>query len=469
MAPVRLRGRFLLCRTPRRSGRRYGSAGLPFELDPSAWWTGLTQSAWVRQMGVVLGVTLLSWPVARLLQGWLAPRDETERREVRVFRALIRASIWPVFALGLSAVVLEIWRKASPATLGETIGERSSVLPILVFFLIWRLINTLLLELMAKSPSRRRIRRGLVPLLFALLVLQQLGLLGPMVEFLQRPLISLGDSTLTLFAILVALAVVIGASLVSRITQAVVGHVMLPRMGVEIPVAEAIATVVRYTLVVLGIVWGLEILGFDLTTLKIAFGALGVGIGFGLQNIVNNFTSGLILLFERTVKRGDVLTVDGMDGRVQRVGLRSSVIRTRAGDDLILPNSILVENMVTNYSFGDELKRVDVPVGVSYSADPNTVRRVLLDVAKRAEGVLTDPPASVFFTGFGESSIDFELRVWIADAWLHPLRNSDLHFDVWYALKEAGIEIPFPQRDLHLRSGELPVRRLDTPRDEAES
>lgn len=442
---------------------------MPFDLslDLASWWSELSRSAWVRQMGILLAVTLLSWPVALLLRNRVALGSASERREVRVLRALIRSTVWPVLALGLSAVVLKAWRSVSPQTFQEVLGDATAsgggVLPILVFFLVWSLINTLLLELMPKTPARRRIRRGVVPLLFALLVLQQLGLLGPLVDFLQRPLITLGDTSVTFFGILIATAVVVGASIVAQIVQSVVGHAVLPRFGVERPVAEAIATVVRYTMVVLGAIWGLEILGFDLTTLKIGLGALGIGIGFGLQNIVNNFTSGLILLFERSVKRGDVLTVEGTDGRVQHVGLRSSVIRTREGDDLILPNSILVENMVTNYSYGDEIKRVDVDLGVSYSADPNTVREVLLATAERAEGFLSHPPPSVLFTGFGDSSIDFQLRAWIADAWEHPTRRSELYFDVWYALKEAGIEIPFPQRDLHWRSGELPVRRIEGP------
>jgi small-conductance mechanosensitive channel len=426
------------------------------ELDLGSWLDGLGRSSWVRQMGILLGMTLLSWPIARLLARRIGESAEEERLEIALLRVLTRASAWPVVALALSAVVLEVWRAVAPASL----GENSGVLPTLVFFLVWRLINTLLLELMPKGPVRRRIRRVLVPLLFVLLVLQQIGLLGPLVDVLQRPLVVAGDARLTVFAVLLAVGVVTGASVLARLVHALVGHALLPRLGVEVPVAEAIATVARYALIVLGALWALEILGFDLTTLKIAFGALGIGIGFGLQNIVNNFTSGLILLFERSVKRGDVLTVDGTDGRVQRIGLRSSVIRTRGGDDLIVPNSILVENKVTNYNYGDELKRVDIDVGVSYASDPQTVRELLLEVGRRSARALEDPPPSVLFLAFGESSLDFQLRVWIADAWKHPVVRSELHFDVWYALKEAGIEIPFPQRDLHVRSGELPIRSV---------
>jgi small-conductance mechanosensitive channel len=335
------------------------------------------------------------------------------------------------------------------------------VLPVLFFLLGYRVLDQLLVEFAPGSTTRRRVRRGLMPLIFVLIALQQLNLLEAVLEGMQRPLLGTGTSSLTAFSIVSAVAVLFGVALFGRALFAVVGHRFLPRFGVDRALAEAVATVVRYLVVTVGFLWALEILGFDLTTLKIAFGALGVGIGFGLQNIVNNFTSGLILLFERSVKRGDVLTVEGTDGKVEQVGLRASIIRTREGDDLIMPNSLLVENVVTNYSFRDRHKRVDVAVGVSYRSDPRQVEQILLRVAKACDAVLNDPEPSVMFTDFGESSIDFQLRVWIEEAWDHPLVRSHLLFDVWYALAEAGVEIPFPQRDLHVRSGELRVRRVD--------
>ena len=418
--------------------------------------TRLAASGWIREAGFVLAVTLLAWPISLLLTRRIVEHTEGERREIGALRRLLRVAVWPVAALALSAVGLEILRELRP----EWLGERSGVLPIVGFFLVLRLVNQLLREVLPPGRRRRRLRRVVAPTLFVLLVLQQLQLLDPTVEVLRRPLVTAGDTPISLFSILLAIAVVLGASVVGRIVQAVLGHRVLPRMGIEVPVAEAVGTVVRYALVVLGVLVGVEFVGFDLTTLKIAFGALGVGIGFGLQNVVNNFTSGLILLFERTVERGDVLTVDGTDGRVQRVGLRASVLRTREGDDLIMPNSILVENKVINYSYGDELKRVDVPVGVSYRSDPNRVREILLEVASSCDDVLAEPEPGVLFEAFGESSIDFTLRCWIDDAWKLPQVRSRLLFEIWYALKADGIEIPFPQRDLHLRSAvELPVRR----------
>lgn len=419
---------------------------------------GLGRSPWVRELGILLVVTLLTWPLSRWIAARLQPPAGREAsREEKLLRHLLRSAVWPVLALGLSAASTEVVSRYAP---GLSVADHQA-LPILAFFLVYRLLDATLQEFVPKGPRRRRVRRGVMPVLFGLLVLQQLGLIGPILASMQRPLLTIGETSLTAFSLAVAVGAVLGFALFGRLLAAIVGGRILTGFGVDRPLAEAIGTVVRYVLVVIGFVWGLEILGFDLTALKIAFGALGVGIGFGLQNIVNNFTSGLILLFERSVKRGDVLTVSGTDGRVEQVGLRASVIRTREGDDLIIPNSTLVENMVTNYSFRDVLKRVDVAIGVSYSADPNRVREILLRTAGACDEILPEPPPTVIFTAFGESSIDFSLRVWIDDAWKVPLVRSRLLFDIWYALKADGIEIPFPQRDLHIRSGVLPVRRLE--------
>lgn len=415
-------------------------------------------SSWLLEIGLLLAATLLAWPIARILARRLRrPGEPGESRELVVARRIVAATVWPILAMGLTAAALELAPRLWPsAVLG---GRR--VLPVLVFLLGFRILDQLLVEFVAGSTTRRRVRRGLMPLIFVLIALQQLHLLEPILEAMQKPLIGSGASPLTAFSILTAFAVLFGVTLLARALFSVVGHRFLPRFGVDRALAEAVATVVRYVVVTVGFLWALEILGFDLTTLKIAFGALGVGIGFGLQNIVNNFTSGLILLFERSVKRGDVLTVEGTDGKVEQVGLRASIIRTREGDDLIMPNSLLVENVVTNYSFRDRNKRVDVAVGVSYRSDPRQIEEILLRAANSCDRVLSRPEPLVLFKDFGESSIDFELRVWIDEAWDHPRVRSMLLFDIWYALAEAGVEIPFPQRDLHVRSGELHVRRVD--------
>jgi small-conductance mechanosensitive channel len=297
-----------------------------------------------------------------------------------------------------------------------------------------------------------------IPIVFFLAALQQMALLGPLVGWLGRPFLNIGPTRLSALSFLIAIGLVVFFVLVARLLAVFLGSRFLPGLGLERTLSESLATLFRYALVAFGLFVAVDTLGFDLSAFKIAFGALGVGVGFGLQNVVSNFVSGLIILIERTVKREDIIVVGGTDGRVIRIGLRSSVVRTRAGHEIIVPNSDLVSSQVTNFSYHDRLVRVDIPVGVSYASDPNRVRDLLIQAAKEEKRILDSPLPDVLFRGYGDSSIDFELRAWIDDPWQTPQVRSALYFSIWYKLKGDGIEIPFPQRDLHVRSGELSVR-----------
>jgi small-conductance mechanosensitive channel len=183
-------------------------------------------------------------------------------------------------------------------------------------------------------------------------------------------------------------------------------------------------------------------------------GALGVGIGFGLQNIVNNFVSGFILIFEQPIKVGDKIEISslGLMGEVRRIGIRSSIIRTFDGADVVVPNSNLIQSEVINWTLSDTKRRVEVLVGVKYGTDPRQVIDLLLSVARENPRVLTWPEPAALFAGFGASSLDFTLRIWSATFDESIRLRSEVNVMVNDALKEAGIEIPFPQRDLHVRS-----------------
>jgi len=377
----------------------------------------------------------------------------SESRPVRVSLDLIETCLWPLWALILLTTGFTIWVQATAGAAGDPFR----VLPILGFFLLYRVISAVTKEFLPAGDRRKRLRRVAIPLIFSLAALQQLGVLNILVGWLQQPLFTIGQTQFSAVSLLVAIVVVLVFFTLARLSTDFIGRRFLPGLGFDRNLSETLATLLRYILVVAGFLIALDTLGFDLSALKIAFGALGVGIGFGLQSIVNNFVSGLILLFERRVEKGDIVAAGDTEGRVLSIGLRSSVLRTRAGIEIVVPNSEIVSSQVTNYSLHDPLNRVDLPVGVSYSADPNELRGILLAAAAEEEGVLATPAPDVIFTGYGDSSIDFELRVWINDAWLIPNVKSALYFSIWYRLAEAGIEIPFPQRDLHVRSGELKV------------
>ncbi|MBE9185715.1 mechanosensitive ion channel [Microcoleus sp. LEGE 07076] len=220
---------------------------------------------------------------------------------------------------------------------------------------------------------------------------------------------------------------------------------------------EAVAAIAKYLLVVVGTIVLMQIWGIDLSSLTIIFSALGVGIGFGFQDIAKNFGSGLILLFERPIRVGDFVNVGKIEGTVIRIGARSTVIRNLDQVSIILPNSRFLEDDVTNWNYENSVSRIRIPVGVAYGCDISKVKEALLKAGRGHSDVLGTPEPIVFFLGFGDSSLDFELRVWITEPIAQYRVKSDLFFRIEELFREREIEIPFPQRDLHVRSGSIPL------------
>ncbi len=224
---------------------------------------------------------------------------------------------------------------------------------------------------------------------------------------------------------------------------------------------EALVTITGYVSLVVGLLVALSVAGVNLTNLAIIAGALSVGIGFGLQNIVNNFVSGIILLFERPIKTGDWIVVGDVEGHVKRISIRSTIIQTFDWADVIVPNSELISGKVTNWMLRDPWGRVRVPVGVAYGSDTGLVKTLLLEVAKDHPDVIRAgrvPDPVVLFMGFGDSSLNFELRCFIRDIDRRLTVMSDLNFAIDAAFRAHGVEIPFPQRDLHVRDWVPPPR-----------
>jgi small-conductance mechanosensitive channel len=410
---------------------------------------------WVRNLALLFGLFLIAY-----IPGWLSAKaihryQELPRfadsRGLRVALEIIESSFWPLWAI-LFYSAFGVW-----ARLHHVGGHPFQLIPILLFFLLYRMIMGVTVELLPPGRRRRRIRRGMIPSLFVLITLQQVGAIGPILDWIGEPFMTIGSTKISVLSLLIAAGIIAGFVVLSRIVASFLRSRFLPGLGIDLALGGSLAVLVRYALIAIGIFTGLNTVGIDLTTLKIVLGALGVGIGFGLQSVVNNFVSGLIMLIERKIKQDDIVSVGGTDGRVVEIGMRSSVVRTRRGLDIIVPNSDLVSQQVSNFSYRDRLIRIEIPIGVSYGADPETVRDILIQAAKEEESVIAYPPPTVFFIQYGNSSIDFELRVWIDDPWQIPTVRSALYFSIWYRLKKAGIEIPFPQRDIHFRTGEIPV------------
>jgi small-conductance mechanosensitive channel len=268
--------------------------------------------------------------------------------------------------------------------------------------------------------------------------------------------------SLSLVQILLLIALLVAVFWISSRTKRFLFNRFLVRSGLDRSLQYAIAQIVSKFVLVVGVLIVLENTGIHLAALTVFAGAVGVGVGFGLQNIASNFISGLVILAERPITIGDRVEVAGVVGQVQQIHARSTVIVTNDNIAMIVPNSKFIDSPVTNWTYGDPRVRFRVPVGVAYGSDVNKVREALIAAGRSNSHVLTDPGPSVFLKGFGESSINFELVVWSSEMSHRPSRfKSDLNFAIEEKLREAGIEIPFPQRDLHVRSGTLKIEKAE--------
>jgi potassium efflux system protein len=261
-----------------------------------------------------------------------------------------------------------------------------------------------------------------------------------------------GSQRISVGLVIVALGIVYGSFLVSWIVQKLFNGVVLRSRQVDRGVRYSMDRLIHYVIIVIGFLIALSTLGFEATKITIVLSALGVGIGFGLQGAVNNFVSGLILLFERPVRVGDTIEIGGKWAEIHRIGLRSTTVKTLDEADVIIPNSDLISNQVTNWTLTNRLVRLTIPVGVAYGSDVPLVLETLTACSRDRDRVATYPAPQVLFLKFGESSLDFELRVWVTDA-DHRLKvTSELHQEIDRRFREANIVIAFPQRDLHLQS-----------------
>jgi potassium-dependent mechanosensitive channel len=243
----------------------------------------------------------------------------------------------------------------------------------------------------------------------------------------------------------------VASSALARLVQASLARSASTRASAP----EAVGFLIRYLLAFFGAIVVLQVWGIDPRSIAIAASVLGVGIGFGLQTIANNFISGLLIRLERPVRPGDYVTVDGMTGIVRRVGARSTEIRTIDQVTILVPNSKFLENPVTNWNYGDPVSRLHVPVGVAYGSNVPVVRSALLEVARSHPEVLSDPPPDVQFRGFADSALHFELLVWMRRPSKQNALISDLNYRIDASFRRHDIVVPFPQRDLHVRSPDL--------------
>ena len=281
-----------------------------------------------------------------------------------------------------------------------------------------------------------------------------LGVLEPIRKIMSFPIMSVGGSFLSLWVLLEAALMLAAFYYASRLFCAYLGYKIYPSIGVAPGLAYAIDTFLKYILLFLGAMISLQIVGFDLRSLMVFAGAIGIGIGLAMQSIASSLISGFVIIFGGKIRKGDWLDVSGTTGEVSDIYLRETRVRTRDNIEFLIPNSTLISNTIINYSLSSPVIRIRVPFGVSYAADPHEVSRLSTSVAEKEPLVEMAKKPDVWFTGYGDNSINFDLLVWmdIRKASADYVR-SRLYFALFDAFKAAGIEIPFPQRDLHIRSG----------------
>ncbi|MEG4346703.1 mechanosensitive ion channel [Microcoleus sp. A003_D6] len=266
------------------------------------------------------------------------------------------------------------------------------------------------------------------------------------------PLFYVGDTHLSIGAIVKLILLAIFAFIIARLISEGIKRSLLVRMGLERGSREAISTIISYILATLGCIFVMQGAGINLTSLTVLAGVVGIGFGFGLQNLASNFISGLTLLFEQQIRVGDFIEIDNLLGTVETISIRSTIIKTIDGLFVIIPNIKFVETNIINWSYRDPRCRLHIPIGVAYGSDPVIVTEALLIAARMESNVLSHPSPKVWFCGFGDNALNFELLVWIDQPQESNAIKSAVNFLIDYELRHRNIEIPFPQRDLWLRN-----------------
>jgi small-conductance mechanosensitive channel len=367
-----------------------------------------------------------------------------------LFVSFLAALLWCVGYRALGRLVLiKIWFTGA-----------ALVLITLLYYTLRRFLNNWFQRLDHTDENARMFVNTLRSILkyatiaaILLIGLNMLGLLNPLQRIMSFPILRLGDTTVTFWLIVMAILSLLVIYFISRLVQSYFDYKVYPSFGIDPGLGYALNTVFKFTALGIGFLIALNILGINLRFFLVFAGAIGIGVGLGLQNMAANVISGFTIIFGGKIRKGDWIEVGPMLGEVTDIYLRATKVRTRDHIEYLVPNSNIISNTMVNYSLSSPLIRIELPVGVSYRADPRQVEKILLAAAENEPLVDKTHMPVVRFVEYADSSINFELLVWI-NVRKTPRRQvrSNLYFVIFEELAKAGIEIPFPQRDLHIRS-----------------
>ncbi|MBU1248431.1 MAG: mechanosensitive ion channel [Proteobacteria bacterium] len=413
-----------------------------------AWtWTqrDLLSQAALLQLAVLLALVLLAYGLGRLLSRVYEAHFRTVPDSQDALNRLIHA-VGRVLWLAILVGLISLGRVAA-----ETLGQDFRILSMASGLTLAFIGIRLAAGLLTAGPLRTLV----VWAAWSLAALHIVDLLDGVLFFLDSLGTTFGTTYISLLMLIkgvVLFAILLKVvSILNSIT-----HSRLARAQGLSPSLQALFTqLTKLTLYTVAFLMAVSAVGVDLTSLAVLFGALGVGIGFGLQAIFANLISGVILLLEQSVKPGDIIEVEGVSGEVTAVNIRYTVVRTRDGKEYIMPNENFIVNPVVVWTHGDPVVRLKVPVGIHYDSDPRLAMKLMIQAAKQTGRILKDPPPMAQLIGFGDNSVDLEIRVWINDAQQGVVNvQSDILLAIWDLFHEHNIGIPYPQRDIHIK--ELP-------------
>ncbi len=438
--------------------------GLSERLQPlNAFFSGLYEDIVLRvlspngavEFGTIIVAGLLAWALRRPAQAllrkmWPAKDLPRSARAAHVVEGLVLPILWVTLLWIATAVVAELQWDVS------------------ILRICASLLNAwILIRLVSSFVADRALANAFAVFAWIVAALNILGLLQPSIAMLESVGFSFGESRLTLFLVVkgAALAVLFiwVASVVAGLIQG-----SLARSSRFTPSVQALVSQgARLTLLFVAVMMALNAIGIDLTALAVFSGAIGVGIGFGLQSIFSNLMAGIIILMEKSIKVGDFVEFEnGLVGEVREINVRATLVTTNDNVDILVPNSEFINNRVTNWTLREGYRRLRVPFGVAYGTDKDLVKKAALEASESVPHMLTDVSGrdpQVWLVGFGDSSLDFELVVWLRpESVKRPgAVMAAYNWAIESALHKYGIEIPFPQRDLHFRSGKVPVMLND--------
>jgi small-conductance mechanosensitive channel len=401
------------------------------------------QVAW--QIAILLSCFALAWVAGRALRLARVEADGIWKFGVGGLRRILFPAV-ALIPLTVSISLVKRWIEVDLLRL---------FVPLLVSLLLVRIFFYLLRHVFARGSIVRSFEKTIAVVVWGALVLHVSGLLPDVIAYLDDVTFKLGRQKLTLWLALQGLFLVVVTLLAALWLSGAIEARLMRAESLHSSLRVVFSRLATALLVLLAVLIVLPLLGIDLTVLSVFGGAIAVGLGFGLQKIASNYVSGFIILLDRSIRIGDLITVDNFYGEVRNITTRYVVVRAADGREAIIPNELLIATTVLNHSYSNRQILLKIQVQVGYKGDPEHAMRLMEEVASKHQRVLAEPPPKAFLARFADSGIELELGFWIGDPEAGTLNvRSELNLAIWRAFQEAGIEIPYPQREVRILPGQ---------------